>query len=123
MVYDLTYIDILRVLTFIIGLISLIFGFYVIPRCSGKIKSVAIFLIITIMLLEIKKFIVLNMTDASSLPYRVWFDLGISIFFFFAAYTMKKMVEDFDRKHHHKIISSAQGTTAKQPQVEAYDQK
>ncbi len=118
MTFELNGIEALRILTFIIGLLTLIIGFYVIHRCSGKIRNIMYLIISATILLEIKKFIALNLSEQLSMPYRALIDLGIIMCLFFVTYNIKKMINDYDKEHRGNIISSA---SVRKPRIEAYN--
>ncbi|MBX4196410.1 hypothetical protein KW805_02370 [Candidatus Pacearchaeota archaeon] len=82
----------LRILTYIIGLIALVYGFLVFGRYKGKMKGLLIALILTVIALVAKKIAIIYISsDAITLTVNAWGDLLIAILLLIALYLMRKI--------------------------------
>ena len=101
MVWSIDFV--LRILSIMIGLVSVIYGVLVAVRFSGKFKTAAVFLLLSIVVtltlnfLHIFKFPVINLTIARSIG-----NLIVTIFILLTVLFLRQIIECIDNHYSKK---------------------
>ncbi len=93
---------IIQILTVVLSLVVLILGMYIVMRCAGKMKMVALSILFAVAVLFLKMILSITMPSNFGNTLSYMEDFALAILFLIAGLSMKGVIKKIDSREHLK---------------------